>query len=334
MMMMNSRLIRSNLSTSPHQTLLKSTYVFLASSLINHQAFAFLSSPSLTAHHQIHSSAFAATFILNNKNRVDGIPHHKASSLIMASSNNISDGSEGGSSNNYNLAQDPTELFDIYQAPPSESYYNSIITPDWGASYYPSPQPTGKVKERGLVHKDGDWHRSVQVWIVQRDTTNVNNVRVLLQRRSPYKDTHPNQLDVSCAGHVNAGDDILETTIRELEEELGGKGTMMKQYSIEDLKNSRVFTVTSSIMGETAKHGKYLCQEYQDVFILWLREHDSPMDTTMFAPLVEEEVSGFEIMDGNELMKRLRHGDEEFVPRSTEYVNALEEYLDTSNQCA
>ena len=48
-----------------------------------------------------------------------------------------------------------------------------------------------------------------------------------MQRRSPFKDTHPNQLDVSCAGHVNAGDDVLESTMRELEEELGGGNTFI-----------------------------------------------------------------------------------------------------------
>ena len=69
--------------------------------------------------------------------------------------------SNRNNSGNYNLAQDPNELFDIYQAPKSPTQYNSIITSDWGPSYYPSPKPTGKIKERGQVHKDGDWHRSV-----------------------------------------------------------------------------------------------------------------------------------------------------------------------------
>ncbi|KAL7533682.1 hypothetical protein ACHAXR_008071 [Thalassiosira sp. AJA248-18] len=234
------------------------------------------------------------------------------------------DSTEKGSS--YNLAQDSSELFDLYPPPPSVSHYNSIITRDWGDSYFPSPMPTGKVKERGRVHLDGDWHRSVQVWIVHADNTqgdDKKNVRVLLQRRSPYKDTHPNQLDVSCAGHVNAGDDILATTMRELEEELGGNG-MMKLYSLEDVKRSKAFTVTSAIEGETEKYGKFTCREYQDVFILWWKgEEDAPMETKLFAPLVQEEVSGFEIIDARELIKRMRQNDEELVPRSMQYVDAL-----------
>lgn len=101
------------------------------------------------------------------------------------------------------------------------------------------------------MHVEGDWHRSVQVWIVEADTNQSEKVRVLLQRRSPYKDTHPNLLDVSCAGHVNAGDDILDTTMREMNEELGGNGMIQGMYSLEDIERSKAFTITSVIEGET-----------------------------------------------------------------------------------
>jgi hypothetical protein len=62
-----------------------------------------------------------------------------------------------------------------------------------------------------------------------------------------------------------------------------------------DLTNSKMFTVTSAIEGETEKHGKYVCREYQDVFILkW--KGGVPMEANDFVPIVKEEVSGFEIM--------------------------------------
>lgn len=223
--------------------------------------------------------------------------------------------------NNYKLAQDPSELFDIYPDPPTAAHFNAIIRPDWGETYFPAPQPIGKVKKRSQVHKEGDWHRSMHLWIYQSDSAN-DDVRVLLQRRSPYKDTHPNLLDVSCAGHVNTGDDIVETTMREMDEELGGSGNMNGRYTLEDVKNSRAFTVTSAIEGETEKHGKYICREYQDIFILKWRE-GSPMQSHDFAPMVKEEVSGFEIISGKELISKLRQRDEEFVPRSEQYIDAL-----------
>lgn len=242
-------------------------------------------------------------------------------SLSLGSKSMETSETEEGSSN-YKLAQDSSELFDIYPPPPSTSQHNAIITSDWGTSYFPSPKPTGKVKERGLVHVEGDWHRSVQVWIVEADTNQSEKVRVLLQRRSPYKDTHPNLLDVSCAGHVNAGDDILDTTMREMNEELGGNGMIQGMYSLEDIERSKAFTITSVIEGETKKYGKFICREYQDVFLLrWAG--NAPLKTKLFAPIVQEEVSGFDIMDGRKLIERMRMGDEELVPRSVEYQDAL-----------
>ena len=148
-----------------------------------------------------------------------------------------------------------------------------------------------------------------------------------MQRRSPYEDTHPNQLDVSCAGHVNAGDDILDTTMRELEEELGGTGIIQQRYSMEDIKRS--FTVASSIEGSIKNFGTFIFREYQDVFILWWESYDNvkPMDVSMFAPLAEEEVSGFKIVDVREMIERLRQNDKELVPRSIQYVDALAKAL-------
>ena len=186
------------------------------------------------------------------------------------------------------------------------------------------------------MHMDGDWHRSVQVWIVQaaeadNDGNNSSDVNVLLQRRSPYKDTHPNLLDVSCAGHVNAGDDVIQTTMRELEEELGGNGMINEIISLGDLERSRVFTVTSSIEGETERHGKFVCREYQDVFILWWKQ-DIPLEMKLFAPVVKEEVTGFEIINGKELIQKMREGNTELVPRSAEYIDALAKAIGCENQ--
>lgn len=73
---------------------------------------------------------------------------------------------------------------------------------------------TGKIKSRISVHKDGDWHRAEHIWIIN------NNNEILLQRRCPTKDSDPNMLDISCAGHLTAGDEPLVGAIRELKEEL------------------------------------------------------------------------------------------------------------------
>ena len=69
-------------------------------------------------------------------------------------------------------------------------------------------------KKRTEVHRDGDWHKSVHIWIINK------NSEILLQRRAADKDSDPNMLDISCAGHLSSGDDSITGAIRELKEEL------------------------------------------------------------------------------------------------------------------
>jgi isopentenyl-diphosphate Delta-isomerase len=75
--------------------------------------------------------------------------------------------------------------------------------------------PTGRVKPKPDVHRDGDWHRAVHLWIVTPDR------RVLLQRRADHKESWPGLWDVSVAGHIGAGESPVEAAVREAREELG-----------------------------------------------------------------------------------------------------------------
>ena len=77
----------------------------------------------------------------------------------------------------------------------------------------PTGEPLGITKERNAVHRDGDWHPSVHIFVIQGD-------RVLLQRRKWDKESFPGKLDLACTGHVDAGEDYLTAARRELQEEL------------------------------------------------------------------------------------------------------------------
>lgn len=79
----------------------------------------------------------------------------------------------------------------------------------------PAGEPTGVVKPKRAVHSDGDWHRAVHVWILTPQK------ELLLQRRALSKKTYPGLWDISCAGHVSAGESPETAAVRELEEELG-----------------------------------------------------------------------------------------------------------------
>ena len=78
---------------------------------------------------------------------------------------------------------------------------------------------TGQVKERGVVHREGTLHATVHIWIVRPNRE--SGYDVLLQKRSACKDSNPGAYDISSAGHVSAGDELMESALREMGEELG-----------------------------------------------------------------------------------------------------------------
>jgi isopentenyldiphosphate isomerase len=94
-------------------------------------------------------------------------------------------------------AQDPGEPFDV-------------ITADG--------RPTGRVKTRAEIHRDGDWHRAIHVWVAGVDDRGAPFLT--FQRRSHHKDTWPARYDATVGGHYRAGEALAET-LREVEEEIG-----------------------------------------------------------------------------------------------------------------
>ncbi len=115
-----------------------------------------------------------------------------------------------------------------------------------------SGNKTGMTKPRALVHKDGDWHKSVHIWIAN------DNKDILLQKRSPNKDSYPNMWDISSAGHLTAGDDSLPGAIRELKEELG------INISPEQLQLIGVRKITNR------PSSTFINREFQDIYLLRL----------------------------------------------------------------
>lgn len=79
---------------------------------------------------------------------------------------------------------------------------------------------TEKTKRRGDIHRDGDWHASVHIWIARR---RLGGMEFLLQKRAEDKDSFPGCWDVASTGHIDAGEDPISAAIRELGEELGVK---------------------------------------------------------------------------------------------------------------
>jgi isopentenyldiphosphate isomerase len=74
---------------------------------------------------------------------------------------------------------------------------------------------TGKRLMKSIAHKEGLFHNSIHVWFYTRKG------ELLIQKRGKYKDTHPGLWDVSVAGHVGAGEQVVLSAIREVREEIG-----------------------------------------------------------------------------------------------------------------
>lgn len=110
---------------------------------------------------------------------------------------------------------------------------------------------TGRVKLKSDVHRDGDWHRSVHVWIVTPDG------RFLLQKRAATKQSHPNLWDISAAGHISAGEGSVVSAVREIEEELG------LSVAPEELR-----LVAQSRIEWSLNEGRFLENEFHDIYMV------------------------------------------------------------------
>ncbi|QSO54151.1 NUDIX domain-containing protein [Alicyclobacillus curvatus] len=132
---------------------------------------------------------------------------------------------------------------------------------------------------RAEVHRQGLWHQTFHCWVLHRD---VSGDALLLQRRHPTKDTHPNKLDVSCAGHLSAGENASDG-VRELREELG------IDVDFDKLHKAGVYTYSSAVGGVKDN-------EFCHVFVL-IQEKPSFAD---YKPCVDE-VSGLYLIRVSDL---------------------------------
>lgn len=93
--------------------------------------------------------------------------------------------------------------------------------------------PIGEVKEKSQAHDDGNLHRTAHVWIIN------DKNELLLQKRSASKKSHPNCWDISGAGHVKSGENVIDGAIRELKEELGVVAKEQELQYIATIKSTK-----------------------------------------------------------------------------------------------
>lgn len=173
--------------------------------------------------------------------------------------------------------------------------------------------PTGGTIERGHAHKEGVRHRTAHIWIARE----VNGRwQVLLQKRAQTKDSFPGRYDTSSAGHIQAGDEPLESAIRELQEELGITATS------EELKYAGTF----NIKYEKEFHDKL----FKDNEIAFVYVYLSKIDIDDIR-VQEEELECVEWFDLEETYKEcLAHNQKFCVP--VKGLETARQYLDSMNK--
>lgn len=151
------------------------------------------------------------------------------------------------------------------------------------------------------MHRDGDWHRAVDIWVVNQ------NGEVLLQLRSPEKDSYPDHWDISCGGHVVAGEDSLTAAVNELQEELG------LEAQPQDLR----YLLTWKTTNDCPKPG-FINNSFNDLYILYT---DKPLADLAPQP---EEVSELRFFSPEELKSMVDRQDPRLVPHSCAYAKLFE----------
>lgn len=126
---------------------------------------------------------------------------------------------------------------------------------------------TPQSKPRSLVHRDGELHPTVHIWMIKRRDM---GVFVLLQKRAHDKDINPDCYDVSAAGHVSQGDEFRYTALKEVHEELGLDiersklefiGLKRAEYSKGDIRDNELVAV-------------YICRESINIEDLTLQSSE------------------------------------------------------------
>jgi isopentenyl-diphosphate delta-isomerase len=154
------------------------------------------------------------------------------------------------------------------------------------------------LKERGLVHRDGDLHHSIQCWIINGDN------EVLLQRRAKADGQSFGKWDVSFGGHCVNGEGPEETVLREGKEEL----------DIDINAKDLIFLSTFRYSSQEGKN--------QEVIYIYAYRLDFDVRSISFQ---ESEISSLKKISVHDLRELFLHNDRSLASRKGA-MKALFEY--------
>jgi len=168
-----------------------------------------------------------------------------------------------------------------------------ILHPDGSFAGYSLP--------RSQAHREGHWHRSVHIWIVDEWD------RLLLQQRALDKDSNPGLWDISSAGHISGGQQSRDAAVREVSEELG------LEIAPERLEFLFVDQDECVLNG-----GRFIDREFHDIY--WL--HLKPGESRLINP-DPVELAGVRWISPEVFAQELRDMPQDFVSHPHEYPKIL-----------
>ena len=150
------------------------------------------------------------------------------------------------------------------------------------------------VRNRRLIYKLGDWHRTVHVWVLN------SKDELLIQKRAMTKETFPGLWAISIAGHVRSGETSLDAAMREIKEEISL-----------DINSDNIKYLFSIKRSQPYKEG--LLNVHDDIYLL-------NIDLDISSLIIQkEELTEIRFINYLEYEKLLKNNDPNFVPYSEEH---------------
>ena len=143
---------------------------------------------------------------------------------------------------------------------------------------------TGNILSRQEIHKRGLWHRAIVVAIINEKN------EILLQQRSKNKEKNADMWDISVAGHISAGEDGLNSAIREIAEEVG--------IFLESTTSIQEFKYISSFKESKIYSKDFIENQFYDFFIL-----KKPNLTITDIKMQNSEVQDIKFVNINQLLR-------------------------------
>ncbi|MED1800950.1 NUDIX domain-containing protein [Brevibacillus porteri] len=181
------------------------------------------------------------------------------------------------------------------------------------------------VEARSEVHRLGLWHQTFHCWIYRVVD---EQIELLFQKRHPQKDTCPNLLDITSAGHLLASEQPCDG-VRELEEELG---LSVGFEELDKLGVIRDVTVAPSIIDKEMCHTflyecdqplrAYRVQEEEVTGLFWVNLQE--LERLFADEIGQISVIGFLLLENGEQKDTAMIASKpDFVPHEVHYYQQV-----------